>query len=192
MLSAAVLPAMAINQVEDNNEMEDIVLESTDERCVIVSVPLNVADEYQERINNDPDFARTEIETALLVLNGGARSLPDGHIQYQSYMYIDDIRDAVDSYSGKGTFNNFMTVVGWAATAANIKGLIKLSGYASATLLGANILGTIFSWAQQEREQWWINAERDICNGDISSVRYTIVQNTSEYSKVWRVFERMD
>lgn len=46
-------------------------------------------------------------------------------------------------------------------------------------------------WAQQEREDWWKEAYKDIINGTILAVRYTIVQNTTEYPKVWRVFERI-
>lgn len=58
-------------------------------------------------------------------------------------------------------------------------------------ILAADILGTLVQWAQQEREAWWKEAYKDIINGTISAVRYTIVQSTTEYPKVWRVFERI-
>lgn len=31
----------------------------------------------------------------------------------------------------------------------------------------------------------------DIMNKKISAVRYTIIENTTEYPKIWRVFERI-
>ena len=40
-------------------------------------------------------------------------------------------------------------------------------------------------------EKWWKEAYRDIINGKISAVRYTIIENPTEYPKIWRVFERV-
>lgn len=107
-------------------------------------------------------------------------------------MDINDIEAAVDSYSGYGTFAKFMTAAGWAITAADIAKLVKLAGKSNVFIFAANILGTLVQWAQEEREAWWNQAFRDICNGKITAVRYIMIQNIkSEYPKIWRVFQRV-
>ena len=177
---------------ENQANMVDILLESTEDYYIVVSVPADKATEYQNMLVSDTNFKNEEIESALSVNTVSTCALPEGPIEYQSYLYIDDIQAAVDSYSGTGTFAKFMTAAGWAITAADIAKLVKLSGKANVFLLAANILGTLVQWAQEEREAWWNQALRDICNGKITAVRYTIVQNIkSEYPKIWRVFERI-
>lgn len=106
-------------------------------------------------------------------------------------MYRSDIKAAVDAASGSGTFDKLLTALGWTVSAADIAKIIKLSKKDNIFILTADILGTLVQWAQQEREAWWKEAYKDIINGTISAVRYTIVQNTTEYPKVWRVFERI-
>lgn len=54
------------------------------------------------------------------------------------------------------------------------------------------INGLQLQWTLDREEEWWREAYMDILNGEISAVRYTIVQNvTGEYPKVWRIFERI-
>ena len=44
---------------------------------------------------------------------------------------------------------------------------------------------------QTKENSWWETAEKDILNGVIRAVRYTIVENNGDYPKAWRVLERV-
>lgn len=171
--------------------MKDILIDSTDDHFIVVSIPESEAESYQKRLESDPEFRENEIRQALGGTSADSRALPPGHIEYQSYMYKSDIKAAVDAASGSGTFDNWLTALGWTVSAADIAKLIRLSKRDNIFILAADILGTLVQWAQQEREAWWKEAYKDIINGTISAVRYTIVQSTTEYPKVWRVFERI-
>lgn len=67
--------------------------------------------------------------------------------------------------------------------------LLKLGKWSSIFVSAANLLCSIISDTQQRQKTWWTQAYIDILEGNIRAVRYTIVQNTTEYPKVWRVFE---
>lgn len=97
----------------------------------------------------------------------------------------------VDTNGGYGTYADYVSKIGTSFTAADMLGLIKLTGCANAVLLGASIFAIAYGEAANESEQWWLEAERALCNGTISGIRYTIVQNSTDYPKVWRVFERI-
>lgn len=170
--------------------MIDICLVSNVDYYIIVSIPETEADEYQERLNNDLAFREKEIQDALRNTTN-TRALPSGTIEYQSDMDLDDIEAAVDAEAGLGVFLDICTCAGWAFEAADILEILKLSKKANVFVFAADILGTLVSYTQSKRVEWWNQAILDICNRKISAVRYTIVQNTSEYPKVWRVFERI-
>ena len=183
--------AAETQQSLDSEEMKDILISSTDDYFIVVSVPKSEAETYQARLEADTEFRESEIQSALGNTSVSSRALPPGIIDYQTYLYKSDIRKAVDKASGAGTFDKWLAGLGWAVEIADIAGLIKLSKTANIFLLSANILGTLILWAQQERQEWWEAAYRDIINGDITAVRYTIIQNNTEYPKAWRVFERI-
>lgn len=186
--------AAAPQQTLDSQNMKDILLLSEDDCFIVVSVPESEADAYQKRLESDPAFRKKEIKEARQATGSeqvSSRTLPPGIVEYQSYLYKDDIKKAVDAGSGAGSFDKWGTALGWLITAADIKGLITLSKEANIFLLSANILGTVMQWAQQERQEWWETAYADIINGIIAAVRYTIVQSNTEYPKAWRVFERI-
>lgn len=174
--------------------MRDILLLSEDDCFIVVSVPESEADAYQKRLETDPAFREKEIKEARQATNPeqkSSRTLPPGIVDYQSYLYKEDIKKAVDAGSGAGSFDRWGTALGWAITAADIAGLIKLTKTANIFLLSANILGTLAQWAQQERQEWWETAYADIIAGRITAVRYSIIQSNTEYPKAWRVFERI-
>lgn len=191
LLCPTVAFATKTKQTTDSPNMKDILIDSTDDHFIVVSIPESEAESYQKRLESDPEFRENEIRQALGGTSADSRALPPGNIEYQSYMYKSDIKAAVDAASGSGAFDNWLTGLGWTVSVADIAGLIKLSKKANIFILAADILGTLAQWAQQEREAWWQEAYKDIINGTISAVRYTIVQNTTEYPKVWRVFERI-
>lgn len=191
----AVAPTAAYATADaaySSNAMKDILLASTDDYFIIISIPESKAKEYELKLKTDAQFRMKEIQGVLGQMLTDTYALPEGHIEYQSYLYKKDIKAAVDSASGTGTFDKWYTALGWAVSAADISGLIKLTKQANIFILSADILVTLAEYAQQEREAWWNQAYADIINGSISAVRYTIVQNTkSEYPKVWRVFDRI-
>lgn len=191
LLCSTVAFAAETKQATDSPNMKDILIDSTDDHFIVVSIPESEAESYQKRLESDPEFRENEIRQALGGTSADSRALPPGHIEYQSYMYRSDIKAAVDAASGSGTFDKWLTALGWTVSAADIAKIIKLSKKDNIFILTADILGTLVQWAQQEREAWWKEAYKDIINGTISAVRYTIVQNTTEYPKVWRVFERI-
>lgn len=191
LLSSTVVFASEMKQIAEPSNMQDILIDSTDDYFIVVSIPESEVKSYQKRLDSDPEFRKNEIQQALGKYSTTSHALPPGPIEYQSYMYKSDIKAAVDAASGSGTFDKWLTALGWTVTAADIIDLIKLSKKANVFIFAADILGTLAQWAQQEREDWWKEAYKDIINGNISAVRYTIVQNTTEYPKVWRVFERI-
>ena len=191
LLCPTVAYAAETKQTTDSPNMKDILIDSTDDHFIVVSIPESEAESYQKRLESDPEFRENEIQQALGGTSADSRALPPGHIEYQSYMYKRDIKAAVDAASGSGTCDKWLTGLGWTVTGASIAKFIRLSTRASFFMLSADILRTLAQWAQQEREAWWKEAYKDIINGTISAVRYTIVQNTTEYPKIWRVFERI-
>ena len=116
---------------------------------------------------------------------------PPGIIDYQSYMYKGDIERMVDAYAGSGAFQKWLERAGWAVTAADILELIKLTKAQSAAVLAASILLSTTSSAINQSEIWWRESYALIINGEILAVRYTVVQNITEYPKAWLIYERI-
>jgi len=180
-------------------KLQDVILEVNDEYSVVVSIPVDKVDEYYAKIESDIQFRRKEIASALAfakiesrkgILGVGFQALPEGHIEYQKYMYRKDIKRAVDSYSGAGTF----AAIVQAANVINktvVAQLVHAAGKKNAYFLAADLLAISVVYARDQRLAWWKEALRDIIAKKIKAVRYTIVQNPGEYPKVWRVFERI-
>lgn len=181
-------------------EMQDILLEATDGYFIVVSVPAEKAAEYRQKIESDVLFRKKEIASAIAsdkveqprsALKITPRALPEGHIEYQKYMYMKDIKEAVDSYSGEGTFNSIIAASNIINKSVVTK-LVKAAGKKNVYFLACDLLAIGVKYARAQRLAWWKEAFRDICDKKIKAVRYTIVQNTFEYPKIWRVFERIE
>ena len=176
----------------DCSETVDILVYSDDDHLIYASVPKEYAQTYQKQMDSDPTFADKEIAEALSVLNPTTRALPEGLIEYQSYMYRNDLENAINAVAGQGSFISLLNTFGGIATSGFIQEMLKIGKVSTCAALAATLLGAAIRDAQQERESWWVQAYIDIVNGVIRSVRYTIVQNMkSEYPKAWRVFERI-
>ncbi len=65
------------------NNLVDVVLDSSDERYIVVSVPQDKAEEYKNQIETDQEFREAEIESALGAADTSSRALPPGKIIYQ-------------------------------------------------------------------------------------------------------------
>lgn len=192
-------PVFAANSYSDdtdiegtNVEMVDIFIEATDEYYIVVSIPAEKEEEYRNSLASDAEFRKQEIQYAIGGSNISTYALPEGPIEHQSYLYKSDIKKAVDAASGTGAFDKWLTVAGKLIDLAEIKGLLELSKKASFAAWAADFFVTLLQWTLDREEEWWREAYMDILNGEISAVRYTIVQNvTGEYPKVWRIFERI-
>ena len=169
---------------------KSICLVSNDDYYIVVSLPASEVVAYQDWLNNDPTFRNSEIQGAL-GYTSNSRALPAGPIEYQSYMYREDIREYIEIESGDGAFSAVLTLLEYGLELAALTKLIELSKKDDIILFVADVLNALVSAARSYRVEWWEQAVLDICNGIISAVRYTIVQNTGEYPKVWRIFERI-
>lgn len=183
--------AAEMQQSSDSEEMKDILISSTDDYFIVVSVPESEAEAYQERLESDPEFRESEIQAALGSTSVSSRTLPPGIIEYQSYMYRNDIRKEVDRASGNGTFDAWYTGLGAMATLAHIPQIVALSRAADIFYLSGILLGVLAKYARAQQKAWWEEAYRDIINGVITAVRVTFIQSNTEYPKAWRIFERI-
>lgn len=180
---AADTPAISSNMI-------DICVASTEDYLIYVSVPETEADSYQKRLENDPEFRKNEIQQAL-GNTADTRALPPGKIVHQSYMYESDISIAVDKVAGPGAYLKWFNAIPTLVQIGDIIELIELTKKQNVYVFVAGLLGAAIMDAQTYREKWWYEALADISNHKISAVRYTIVENPTEYPKIWRVFERI-
>lgn len=106
-------------------------------------------------------------------------------------MYKNDIKKAVDAASGLGSFANWAKAAGSVVKLAELTKLIKLSKAGNIFVFSAKLLGAALSFVQRQQEKWWNSALIAILEGKIRAVRYTIIEQPTEYPKIWRVFERI-
>lgn len=182
------------SQPDRSDAFVDVLVGKSNDTLIFASVAADEADAYRQRLEQDVDFRNEQIDLATADLSVQTRSLPEGPIAYQAYMYADDIRELVDKRNEKGAFQKFIDAYTKPATntAVNlfISELLKRCGKSSVPVLAASILVCELSIARQQETDWWEAALIDIVFGDKSYVRYTIVENRkSEYPKAWRVFE---
>lgn len=169
-------------------KMIDICLVSTEDYFVVVSVPESKAAVYQEQLETDQKFFQAELQQA--VRSSGYPGYP-GRVISETYMYEEDIQQFVDAANGPGTFSEWLSKVGAIITAADILQLIKLSKVQNVILFVAGILNAAASAAQQKQEKWWNDSLIAIMRGHIRAVKHVLIENTTDYPKVWRIFVRV-
>ena len=169
-------------------KMTDICLVSTEDYFVMVSVPESKAVAYQERLASDCEFFQAQLQE--VARSSEYPGFP-GIVVHESYMYKEDIKQAVDAVSGAGSFNKWLSRIIEGISVADIAGLITLSRAASVTLFVAGVMNEALSIVQQQREEWWTDSLIAILEGDIRAVKYVIIQNTTDYPKIWRLFVRV-
>lgn len=192
-LSSSTYASDSTNSINNTNEnnMVDVILDSSNDRYIVVSIPKDQADAYRHQIETDPDFREAEIESAIGTTDTVSRTLPTGKILFQKKLNKKAIKKAVNAVSGQGAFEKWYQIARLSMGVAEIKKLVKLTKKANIFVLSADILVTAISYAKQQRKDWWMQAYIDIMENRISAVRYTIIENTTEYPKIWRVFERI-
>lgn len=190
-MTIGICPSAFAASVAEEPQMVDIELIITDDYGVVVSVPEDKAEEYRQQLESDPEFRQSEIDTALAFMNPARYTRPAGHIEYQKYMYEDDIKKVVDAYSGGGVYNKWKQACNYIVKTADIINLIFTAGCNNAIDFTEKIMTLGIAIVSSYEEAWWTESHRQICNGEISAVCYLIIQNTTEYPKAWRVFERV-
>ena len=170
LLCSTVAFAAETKQATDSPNMKDILIDSTDDHFIVVSIPESEAESYQKRLESDPEFRENEIRQALGGTSADSRALPPGHIEYQSYMYKSGIKAAVDAASGSGTFDNWLTALGWTVSAADIAKLIRLSK------------GLIFLyWPQIYLGHWFNGLSRNEKRGGKKPIRTSLMEQSQLY-----------
>lgn len=179
-----------VDSEENEKNMVTVTVEDTEDCFILVSVPKSEAESYQRKLETDKTFKEHEVQTALN-LQKNTRAYPPGKIVYQKNMYKNDIKKAVDAASGLGSFANWAKAAGSVVKLAELTKLIKLSKAGHIFVFSAKLLGAALSFVQRQQEKWWNSALIAILEGKIRAVRYTIIEQPTEYPKIWRVFERI-
>lgn len=65
LLCPTVAYAAETKQTTDSPNMKDILIDSTDDHFIVVSIPESEAESYQKRLESDPEFRENEIQQAL-------------------------------------------------------------------------------------------------------------------------------
>lgn len=192
-LMVGICPAAFAAEVGSGEEtnMVDIELTINDEYGVVVSVPEDKAEEYRQRLENDPDFRQSEIDTALAFTKPTRYQRPEGRVAFEKYMYENDVKTVVDAYAGGGVYKKWKEACDMVFTTAKILDLVATAGCKSTIDLTEKIMQLGIAIVSSYEEKWWTESYRLICAGEISAVCYLIIESTVEYPKAYRVFERV-
>ena len=60
LLCSTVAFAAETKQATDSPNMKDILIDSTDDHFIVVSIPESEAESYQKRLESDPEFRENE------------------------------------------------------------------------------------------------------------------------------------
>lgn len=184
----SLCPAQAFAaEMNIDEEMTDVLIYETEDKLIYVTIPTDQVDAYMDRIQNDPAFLQSEINEVLSY--GMSRAY--GAILFEEFMYKSDIEAQVDAWSGTGTFINYLSDFGGVLPYSQIDILVGMTGLGTACEVGCTILCCALSVGAAYQESWWKTSLQYIVNGDITAVRYRIYESTTEYPKVYRVFDRI-
>lgn len=174
-------------ETDAGDEMTDVLIYENDEKLIYATIPSNKVDAYMDRIQNDVAFLQSQINEVLSY----SMSRGYGAVLLEQFMYKDDIKAQVDAWSGTGTFINYLSDLGGILPYAQVDVLVGMTGLGSACEVGCAILCCALSVGASYQESWWKTSLQYIVNGNITSVRYRIYESTTEYPKVYRVFDRI-
>lgn len=173
-------------------KMTDICLISTEDYFVVVSVPESKAAAYQERLASDREFFQAQLQEATRSSEFSEYPGYPGRVVSEQYMYLSHIKQQINNAKQEADyFSKWMKAIGGVATIGDFARLLKSTKIKNGIQLATFIFDIIFSWARQYEEDWWLEAETDIINGRIRAVKYVIIENVTEYPKIWRIFVRV-
>ncbi len=181
--------SFAANVPTPQEKMTDICLVSTEDYFVVVSVPESKAVAYQERLESDREFFQAQLQE--VARSSEYPGFP-GTVVFEKSMHLYDIQRQIDATKEQvGYFSAWMKGIRGAVKVADVAGLLTATGIKTGVNFATILLDIVFSIARQQDEQWWLQAYTDIINGDIRAVKYVIIQNVTDYPKIWRIFVRV-
>lgn len=184
--------SFAANVPTPQEKMTDICLVSTEDYFVVVSVPESKAAAYQERLASDREFFQAQLQEATRSSEFSEYPGYPGRVVSEQYMYLSDIEREINNTKQQADyFSKWMRDIRGVVTVAKWSRFLKSTAIATGTKLATYVFNALFSWARQHEEDWWLEAQTDIINGRIRAVKYVIIENVTEYPKIWRIFVRV-
>lgn len=183
MLFSISFSFTAFASTSTENPLVNIVISDSDEQTIIAQVPKEYVDEYEEKLK-DPVFKQEQINMMV----GNARTLPDGKIIAQRYLYRSDIKRIYESVQ-PGAFENLVLTFGPSAAVAKIIKTLGLSG-------PWGLVGALGTWAVEyirvKPEDWWTQSYIMLLEKSISCVRVSHIENLKPtYPAAWLILERL-
>jgi hypothetical protein len=186
MLLTSLTSSLALQANIDEKLVHVTILE-TEDKIIVAEVPASLAENYKKRLTDDREFKENEI--AQVYTKQNSRTLPEGEIMAQSFMYKSDVEDRVDSYSGGGTFSSLVT---GPITSAIIGKIIKKMGFGNIFSASAALLSWAASDLYNRQKEWWTESYIMILEGDIDAIRLTHIRNTvSTYPAAYLILDRV-
>lgn len=186
-LLCATMPVTAMASSPD--DLVDVVVYQDDDQSIVASVPRSDLAEFEEQLK-DPAYLQAQIDMARAAADpSNARVLPEGHILSQQYLGEAEIQEFFEAAGERATFDFFLANTTSITTTA-VGALLK-KVKTTAVGLAATVFITSLSYMASQQESWWTTSYVKILKGEISYVRYTIIENPHDYPKVWRVLDRV-
>jgi len=165
------------------NSLVNVIVSESDEQTIIAQVPKEYVDEYKEKLE-DPAFKQEQIN--MMSIN--KRTLPDGKIIAQKYLYRSDIKRIYETVQ-PGAFENLIITFGPSIAVAKI---IKALGLSSPW----GLVGALGTWAVEyirvKPEDWWTESYIKLLEKSISCVRVSHIENLKPtYPAAWLILERL-
>ncbi|SHI94314.1 hypothetical protein SAMN05444401_1853 [Clostridium amylolyticum] len=183
VLFSISFPLTAFASTSTENSLVNVVVSDSDKQTIIAQVPKKYVDEYKEKLKN-PVFKQEQIN----MMSGNARTLPEGKIIAQNYLYRSDIKRIYESVQ-PGAFESLVLTFGPSIAVAKI---IKALGLSSPWgIVGA--LGTwLVEYIRVKPEDWWTQSYIMLLENSIWCVRVSHIQNLKPtYPAAWLILERL-
>ncbi len=168
----------------DDRTLVNVVVTESDDLTIIAQVPENYVDEYETQLEN-LEFRQEQIEEAQSNLIQ-TRTLPEGKIMSQRYMYRNDIRqkymDVITPY-----FERDLMLYGVDFVLGRM--INKFGGIWG---LAYDLLTSLIDWVRVKPEDWWRDSYIMIIEHEINCVRESHIENTKPtYPAAWLIYERL-
>lgn len=172
-------------EIETNETLVNVIVTDSDGLTIVAQVPETYVEEYESMLKN-PEFKQEQIEEAQGSMIQ-TRTLPEGKIMYQNYMYKEDIGREYNRIKGTSSFLNDLAKKGAEAVA---KALFSAFGGPSGAAV--RILLDKLDNIRFKSEDWWRDSFLMILTGKINCVRVTHIENTKPtYPAAYLIYERL-
>lgn len=171
-------------EIETNETLVNVVVTDSDDLTIVAQVPETYVEEYESMLKN-PEFKQEQIEEAQGSMIQ-TRTLPEGRIMSQRYMYRGDIRQKYMSVITPYFERDLMLYGTDYVLGSLISKLGGIWGFAY------QILSSIIDMVRVKPEDWWYDSYVMIVNREISCVRESHIENLKPtYPAAWLIYERL-